>query len=184
MIESPKLCPQCRVELEIGHMKGLRTYQCPADHGVAINIVDAYRHLQRDELQAIWQAAGAADAPKTELLSPVSNDPMVRVTFLADDDLAVGNRTPGAREITIEVDPETHYAWFQLDELRQMPVGDVFGTPGLVSVDDVVIEDREHSDIFDKLTPEDFQDDDDWPSPSTEGGISGLLKPLWRRIRS
>src|SRR4051812_8216746 len=152
-------CPECNAALQQGYKDGLMTWECPAAHGVGINLVDAYQHLQIDELEAIWQGAHAA--PKSKLLSPLSGKAMVEVTFLVDDDTSFGNQGPDARDMTIEVDVENHFGWFSLEELGSMPgEGAERGpaAPGLVGLDQMDAADDRSDAMFDSLTANDYLD--------------------------
>jgi hypothetical protein len=175
MTNTPAMyCPVCRTALEVGHKGGLTTFRCPSDHGVAIDLVEAYSHLQKDELEAIWD--GARRAPQSTVRSPVTGRPMVQVTFTADDDPTYDNVGADAREMTIEVDVDNHIGWFSLEELRSMPV-DHRQQSELVSLSELDASAGNSDTFFASL------DAGDYETATPRGGMSSLFGGLARRLR-
>ena len=178
MIESSKSCPVCGIELELGHKNGLTTHQCPLSHGVGIDLAEVYRHLQLDELEAMW--SGAANAPESTLLSPISKKPMFEVTFAIDDDDRIGNQGENAREMTVEVDQDNHFGWFSFGELRSMPQehSKDSGAAGMVGVQQMEDGVRQYDHLFDE--PEEGVASE---QPRQEAALGGALESIARRLR-
>ncbi len=178
----PKPCPVCGVALEQGHKSGLETWQCPEAHGVGINLIEAYGHLQRDELEAIW--GNAKDAPESPLVSPITGKRMVEVTFDVDDDMKFGTTDGEARSMTIEVDTENYFGWFSFEELRSMPIDDTRrgpSGPGLVGMQQMDTAKDEYDEFFDNLSPDDYGPEEDDDDQAT--GFNRFLGGLARRLR-
>lgn len=186
---SEKQCPVCHQVLDIGHKSGLTTWACPDTHGVFVDLAEAYNHLQRDELAAIW--AGTEEAPRSRLLSPIDGKPMIEVTFTVDDDLDVGEDSDTARPMTIEVDVDNYFGWFSFAELRSMPTGrgpdrsrtvsrsaPVETSASMVTADQMDQGTDEYDHFFDNLTEADYEDQPE------DRSIGGLLSGLGRRLRS
>jgi len=174
MVEGVKRCPVCTAQLHSVPKLGLLTFECPQGHGVGINILNESRNLQRDELEAIFRALD--DAPLSELLSPITGKPMATVTFLADDDLEIGNVGPDAKYMTIEVDVDNYFGWFSFEELRDMPLNITRHTTGssagFVGADALGSRDG----VYDKV----FKDYE--YRSAAEEPIGGLFSGIARRI--
>jgi hypothetical protein len=182
MIDGVKRCPQCVSNLSPVRKGGLVTYECPNGHGVGINILEEYRNLQGDELDAIMKAVDGA--PLSKLLSPITGKPMSTVTFMADDDMVEGNSGPGAVQLTIEVDVENYFGWFSFEELRDMPLSEATSSPGaggFVGLDALSRGDSRNAGVFANLEPEDYEDDD-WRDTAGDS-LAGFLGGVARRIR-
>ncbi len=177
-------CPTCHLLLEQGHRSGLGTWQCPSGHGVLINLVEAYGHLQPDELEAIWTTAQRSS--RGGLRSPVDSTPMTEVTISVDDDPRIGAAGGEQRDVTIEVDVKNRLAWFSLDDLRSMPfcpaARDHLDSE-VVAMDELDDEAERNDDVFGDLGPDDLG-----PLPGQEYAgeqrSEGLLQALVRRLRS
>lgn len=176
MAAGPKACPECRAELGLARKSGLTIYPCPAGHGVGVNLLDARGHFQADELEAIWD--GCRNAPLSNLPSPITGKMMAEVTFVADDDLQHGNEGRNSFEMTIEVDVENRFGWFQIEELHAMP-RHYDTASGIVGLDALGQTDRRKDAFFNSLTSDDYADD--WADDRTSGGFFGGLV---RRLRS
>lgn len=109
---------------------------------------------------------------------------MVEVTFHVDEESSF-ERSDGGRDMTIEVDVENYFGWFQFEELRAMPVDTArrpMGATGVVGISQVDKEADEYEDFFENLEPEDFVEEEEQEEP--EGGLNGFLGGLARRLRS
>lgn len=168
-------CPSCGAQLEQSRRKDLSALECPVGHGVGVFLIDAWGTLQRDELETLW--SNAKEAPASSMRSPLSGEPMVEVTFPVDPDTS--SRVSAANEMTVEVDRENYFAWFELHEIEAMPTeDDKRGTkePGMVGIDRMDGHANAERDVFVDLTPEDLAESSNSPI--------GFLSSLAQRLRT
>jgi hypothetical protein len=62
---APK-CPECGADLKLGPSGKLDAWSCPAGHGIALTLSEAYERLEDDEIHAIWK--DSETAPQIELI--------------------------------------------------------------------------------------------------------------------
>jgi Zn-finger nucleic acid-binding protein len=112
-------CPlvDCRAALALTEKPdAFDVWICPNGHGMAATITELWKHIQDDEIRAIWQAAKGA--PKNDRKSPVLGTPMVTVTISVDSDEEQGNSAADAKELTLDVAPDEEFVWFDAGELE------------------------------------------------------------------
>jgi len=144
-----------------------------------MSLIEAYEHLQPDELDAI--RAGVQNAPVSRLRSPVSGELMVDVTFSVDNDLNVGAGEFNPR-MTIEVDAANSFGWFSREELRDMPVNTdnrAPGRPGLVGLGQLDDSLTASDAVFNNLQPEDYDEQDE-----SFDGMDSVFSQVVRRLRT
>lgn len=116
------VCPICGAGLVLGSSGELDHWTCPAGHGVAITLTEAWGELQDDEIHQLWQKARAGSPG--ELPSPFGGPHMVRVVIDADpDEVDEGQAGDGATtvSVTIDVDVDNQFLWFDAGELEELP---------------------------------------------------------------
>ncbi len=113
-------CPTCGAPLTLTHSGELDTWVCPQHHGAAMTMSEAYRHLQDDELESLWQLARSATPSSQARLSPLTGRPMVSVILRYDSDEAPG--VPVAEgTVTLDIDADEQFIWFDASEFAALP---------------------------------------------------------------
>jgi hypothetical protein len=112
----------CGAGLALGRSGDLDHWTCPAGHGLAITLSEAYGHVQDDEIHQVWQEARAGSPG--ELPSPFGGPNMVRVTLDFDsDEVDEGEAGDGPTEgtVVIDVDVDNQFLWFDAGEIDELP---------------------------------------------------------------
>jgi Zn-finger nucleic acid-binding protein len=115
-------CPVCGAGLVLGSSGELDHWTCPAGHGVAITLSEAYGEIQDDEIHQLWQKARSGSPG--DLPSPFGGPHMVRVVVDADpDEVDEGQAGDGDTtvSVTLDVDVENQFVWFDAGELDELP---------------------------------------------------------------
>jgi len=106
----PPTCPTCRAELELQADHSFDAWVCPAGHGLAFTLSEAYERLRDDEIRTIWRLANTsprADGVRTS----TRGCPMCSATMVAV--LCDG--------ITLDVCTTDEVLWFDAGEIEQLP---------------------------------------------------------------
>jgi hypothetical protein len=113
-------CPICQAALVLTHSGELDSWVCPAHHGVAMTLSEAYGIVQDDEIHLLWDLARAQAAGPSGRPSPMTGRPMVSVSVPYDAD-----ETPGVEAaaglVVLDVDLDEEVIWFDLSELEVLP---------------------------------------------------------------
>jgi len=121
----PTQCPNCDRALEAQRAGELDMWVCPpacGKGGIAMTLTEAHGRLQDDEIQALWHAARNGSAGPCK--SPITRQPMVRVSVPIDDDeIAEGEDgdSTNSATVTVDVDVENQFIWFDAGELDEFP---------------------------------------------------------------
>ncbi len=122
----PTQCPNCDRNLDPQQAGTLDTWVCPAAcgrAGVAVTLTEAHGRLQDDEIARLWQAARRGPAGPCK--SPIDRRPMARIEVGVDDDEAAEGEpgdTADRATVTLDVDVENQFIWFDPGELDEFPL--------------------------------------------------------------
>lgn len=136
-------CPRCGTEITLGRRGEVDCWSCPAGHGLAITLTEAYGRVQDDEIRKIFE--GAKTSLKSEHACPFCGDPMVRVTIGVDVDEAAegeaGDLGDTAR-LTVDFCRDDQFIWFDPGELDGFPqdIPEPEPTPEVQRKIDLVVE--------------------------------------------
>ncbi len=117
-------CPICAAALALTPDGSFDAWICPAGHGLAATLSEAYELAQEDDLQALWAAARGASRPAAGRSCPMCAVPMVHAEAPFDDDeVPEGQPGDGPTRGTIPVDVclADQVVWFDAGELEQLP---------------------------------------------------------------
>ena len=122
-LESPR-CPTCSASLGRTSTGDLDTWECPAQHGFALTMSEAYGQLQDDEIALAWKQAREGTAPDLPAACPMCHVAMRRIDLAFDSDEAL-EESPGDTEnlgaVAIDVCVDCQVFWFDNDEFDQLP---------------------------------------------------------------
>ena len=99
-------CPTCREELTLEADDTFNAWTCPAGHGLAFTLSEAYERLPDDEIQAIWQRARSTDVATSTRGCSMCGATMVAVP---------------CESITLDVCVIDEVLWLDAGELDQLP---------------------------------------------------------------
>ena len=116
-------CPDCSAPLALTANGSFDAWVCPAGHGLAATLSEAYERAQEDDLQLLWQLARstATDGGRP---CPMCARPMASVSAPVDADEAVegaAGDAPAHAEVPVDVCTADQVIWFGVGELEAMP---------------------------------------------------------------
>jgi Zn-finger nucleic acid-binding protein len=115
-------CPDCSAPLALTPNGSFDAWVCPAGHGLAATLSEAYERAQEDDLQQLWQLARTAGAGSRAC--PMCARPMASVSAPVDADEAaegVDGDQPAHAEVPVDVCSADQLLWFDVGELDAMP---------------------------------------------------------------
>lgn len=117
-------CPDCSASLALTNHGTFDAWVCPAGHGLAATLSEAYERAQEDDLVTLWQAARAAMPASSHRSCPMCQQGMVAVDAAVDADEARDGEPgdgPTTHEVPVDVCVSDQVIWFDVAELDAMP---------------------------------------------------------------